>query len=977
MSIKIKWNNIELLSKRRIVREAGLTPKDFHEINRRRRMHNRLGFAYQLTFVRLFNRLPKTQPLEVMDDILSYVSAHLHVPSNCINDYQSRRPTISEHQAGIIEYLGLNRYDKQSASLLQAFLFEQSCRLEQTVALEVQAREFLREHRILEPAEGTLSRFVAEQRVYAREHIFARIIDSISETDSQQLEALLELEMNETVSPLQKIKVNPRKPSPEAISALFNKLKYIEATGILEINLSWLNRNYQRALFHRVRKHSAYALKQLTRPHRLASLICFLHQSYRDTIDQAVDMFGKLMTHVASRAEGDLDRAMQQQKKMFRQSLELSRYVATVLLNPSLSAHEQVMQIVEKYPPEELQTIVEETDEWVAGKKSHAFHLVMKRYGYLRKFTPTLLNALEFITASESSQSNCLEAIEILKDMNHTNKRKLPADVPTTFIPKKLISFVIHDDGEVNKQAWECSLLFKLHEEIKAGNVYIRDSKRFGNFDDYLLPESQWASVRKPFFQKAGLPFQPDEVPSYLESRLDQAYDQFIQRTAKGKGGVRFDDDGWHLSPDHTNMEDSTKEELERFRFWLSKHMRTIRLPELLIEVDNHLHFTQHFATAAQRHERSPDHICGMLATIMAHGCNIGLYTMESLIVGLSYQQLKRVSDWQITPEAQRQSLAALVNGISSLDVSLHWGEGRTSASDGQRFAYPRKQLQQTYSTKFSDFALEFYSFVADNYAPFYSTPIECQERDAAYVLDGLLYNENDLDLEEHYTDTHGYTEINFAAFAMLGKRFCPRIRNHREQRIYRINPDREYGPLTSLLSRADRTIHPAKIAEQWDRMGRFYASLQAGHTTASIALKRLAGYSKKNQFYRANRDFGRVFKTEFLLDYITQPLLRQRIRRGLLKVEELHQLARDIFYAKRGRISAREIHQQLNSCSCLTLIAACVIYWQAKEITRILQQHDPDTELFDPSLIAHISPIGWDNVILYGEYRLDPSLIK
>jgi hypothetical protein len=28
--------------------------------------------------------------------------------------------------------------------------------------------------------------------------------------------------------------------------------------------------------------------------------------------------------------------------------------------------------------------------------------------------------------------------------------------------------------------------------------------------------------------------------------------------------------------------------------------------------------------------------------------------------------------------------------------------------------------------------------------------------------------------LGEHYTDTHGYTEINFAAFAMLGSRFCP-----------------------------------------------------------------------------------------------------------------------------------------------------------------------------------------------------------
>ena len=55
--------------------------------------------------------------------------------------------------------------------------------------------------------------------------------------------------------------------------------------------------------------------------------------------------------------------------------------------------------------------------------------------------------------------------------------------------------------------------------------------------------------------------------------------------------------------------------------------------------------------------------------------------------------------------------------------------------------------------------------------------PIECTDRDAAFVLDGLLYNESELEIEEHYTDTHGYTEINFAAFAMLGLRFCPRIR--------------------------------------------------------------------------------------------------------------------------------------------------------------------------------------------------------
>jgi TnpA family transposase len=63
-----------------------------------------------------------------------------------------------------------------------------------------------------------------------------------------------------------------------------------------------------------------------------------------------------------------------------------------------------------------------------------------------------------------------------------------------------------------------------------------------------------------------------------------------------------------------------------------------------------------------------------------------------------------------------------------------------------------------------------------------------------------------------------------------------------------------------------------------------------------------------------------------------------RRIRRGLLKVEQLNALARDIYYGRRGRINARELHEQMNSCSCLTLLLACVVYWQAKEISRVLK---------------------------------------
>ena len=231
--------------------------------------------------------------------------------------------------------------------------------------------------------------------------------------------------------------------------------------------------------------------------------------------------------------------------------------------------------------------------------------------------------------------------------------------------------------------------------------------------------------------------------------------------------------------------------------------------------------------------------------------------------------------------------------------------------------------------------------------------------------------------MEEHFTDTHGYTENNFAAFAMLGRIFSPRIRGLQKQRIYRINTDRDYRALTPLICRSDRTIHMDWITDQWDRLGHFYASLECGHSTASTAMKRLNGHTGKNHFYRANRELGRIFKTEHILKYMSDTALRQRIRRGLLKGEQIHALARDLNYGKRGRISAADLREQRNSCSCMTLILACIIYWQAKEINRVVMECDPDGNGINLKLMEHISPITWDNVILYGEYLLDRQLIE
>jgi hypothetical protein len=162
-----------MFSRDQLKRAATLTEEDFVQLGKCRRPHNRLGFAYQVAFVRLFDRFPHQQPFELFEELVCFSAAQLRLDARLIELYRKRQPTISEHQQTITGYLKLRAFDDAEAAQLEQFLFEDSCRLEQASALMGRAREFLKEQRVLEPAEIRIARIVGEQRARAREHILS------------------------------------------------------------------------------------------------------------------------------------------------------------------------------------------------------------------------------------------------------------------------------------------------------------------------------------------------------------------------------------------------------------------------------------------------------------------------------------------------------------------------------------------------------------------------------------------------------------------------------------------------------------------------------------------------------------------------------------------------------------------------------------------------------------------------------------
>jgi hypothetical protein len=200
--------------------------------------------------------------------------------------------------------------------------------------------------------------------------------------------------------------------------------------------------------------------------------------------------------------------------------------VGNTVLDRSIDDRDLRQTLFNQVEPERLTRQMESVERLLTGKHSHVLNLVVARFTYLRQFTPALLKHLEF-HLEEGAQSTITEAAHLLQGMNRENRRKLPEDAPTEFIPPKLRSLV-EQDGVVDKHTWECVLLTALRDEIRAGNVFVAQSKCFGRFDDFFYSYAHWEVQRESFFARAGLPVSAQAVPAYLTGRLNHAYDRFL-----------------------------------------------------------------------------------------------------------------------------------------------------------------------------------------------------------------------------------------------------------------------------------------------------------------------------------------------------------------------------------------------------------------------------------------------------------------
>ncbi len=238
---------------------------------------------------------------------------------------------------------------------------------------------------------------------------------------------------------------------------------------------------------------------------------------------------------------------------------------------------------------------------------------------------------------------------------------------------------------------------------------------------------------------------------------------------------------------------------------------------------------------------------------------------------------------------------------------------------------------------------------------------------EAPYILDGLLMNDAGRRIHEQYADTGGFTDHVFAATALLGYQFIPRIRDLPSKRLYVFEPTSTPKELRGLIG---SKVREDLIVSNWPDVLRSVATMVAGFMPPSQLLRKFASYPRQHDLATALREIGRVERTLFILDWVLDVDMQRRAQIGLNKGESHHALKNALRIGRQGEIRDRTSEGQHYRMAGLNLLAAIVIHWNTQQLGHAVAQRKQAGLPVPIELLAHISPLGWAHILLTGEYR-------
>ena len=738
-------------------------------------------------------------------------------------------------------------------------------------------------------------------------------------------------------------------------------------------------------------KSQVFQVNRSTPGRKYLLLISFIAYQYYKLNDMLIDKFIQASQSILNTSEREhRENFFNSRKKRSKRILDVSNNVSTqitdfnkakeIIFSSDLDAEEKILKLKSIFTEEfsdktkkiqkQLTKVASETNGII--KNSDYYKMLENKSIRLQNRASDVLKNICF--DKESSNKELLSAIEYFKTSKNLSTEKSPVE----FLKAEDKENLFNEKGKLRTSLYKSLLFVYTAKGIKSGSLSLIYSYKFKSFENYLLPLEYWNENKQEILARAGLAEFNDW--SIIEGKLKKKMARQLHKTniAINTGKNKYisfkpNNDLLLQTPAKNSASEGIKEYLPQSRF--------ISIYEILSTVNSLTKFTDNFEHHLNKNvkKRPQDHT--LFAGIIGYGCNIGHRKLGRISHNINSEELVNTVNWYFSQENVTKANDKILNLMGKLQLPRVYAAKSNkihTGSDGQKYDIAVNSLNASHSFKYfgKDQGVSVYTFLDHSHRLFYSTVINPTEREAAYVIDGLMHNDV-VKSDIHSTDTHGYSEIIFGTSHLLGVSFAPRIKNFKDQQLYGFESQSYYKDKGYKVF-PKRKINIQQIEKSWDSILRLAATIKLKESTASQLFKRLSSYSRHHPLYSALKQFGRIIKTVFLLKYIDSLDLRQMIEKQLNKVENANKFGKAVFFGDNQEFKYSESSEQILAVNCRILIENAVICWNYLYLTKALANIIDTKQRKDfIRTVRNSSVVTWQHINFQGEYDFSEEMLK
>lgn len=938
-----------------------------------RRPIARLALLIQM---KLFQRLGYFTPLsDVPEQIREHIAracGFVRIPVDAEFTQYDGSGTRQLHRKALRAYFNVRSLGPDGRQWLQG-VAEVTAQTKNTVidVINVLLEELVH-HRYELPAFGTLHEIAEHGREKVHRHYYETIATALTPEAKSLIDDMLKTPSGATHSGWHALKREPKKPTNKEVRQYLQhvqRLKHL-AAQLPEIDVPVPKLKFFRTMARALDASEVAELKPIK---RYALAVIFIRAQYSKTLDDAADIFIRLMQNLENNARQHL---IAYQMEHSKRADMLIGQLRDVLRAYQLDGTDtQRVDAIGGSLVLDIRTLLADCEDHMAYANRNFLPFLTKPFQTVRAL---LFNCLEIMsprsTSLDLTMERMLDALKITRasrtDMAELSRLGISDKDLQWMTPqwRKLVCGKSAGKAPVEwiyRKYFELAVLFEVKDELKSGDLCIIDGERYDDYREQLVDETTFERELKEYGEVTGITTDPKVFVQQLRDEMIALANQIDANFPENAHADIVD--GRLVLKRNPTLEPS--DEVKIVDALITERMPPASVVDVLVDTETWLNLHHHFKPLSGTEGRIEDLRMRLVTTLFCYGFNLGPSQTSRSVKEFNRRQVSWLNLKYVTEEVLDKATTQVINAYNKFELPSYWGSGKHASADGTKWNVYEQNLLSEYHIRYGGYGGIGYYHVSDKYIALFSHFIPCGVHEGTYILDGLMANESDIQPDTMHGDTHAQSFTVFGLAHLLGIKLMPRIRNIKELIFYRPEADGRYKNIDSLF---DDPIDWALIERHLPEMMRVAISIKLGKITASTILRRLGTSSKKNRLYFAFRELGRAIRTMFLLRYIGDVELRKTIHAATNKSEEYNGLAKWAFFGGGGIIAENIRHEQRKLVKYNHLVVNLIILHNVHNMTIVLRKLREEGVVITPEVLAGLSPYRTAHINRFGEYTLD-----